>query len=83
MLQIMNTEERPHRYKVTVDGLPGVEIAGADEVEVPPATLQSFNTVVRVPPEAGKKGANQIHLEIAAQENADIKVREKASFLLP
>ena len=33
--------------------------------------------------EAGKKGANQIHLEIAAHENADIKVREKASFLLP
>jgi len=83
MLQIMNTEERPHRYKVTVDGLPGAEIAGPDEVDVPPATLQSFNTVVRVPPEAGKKGANQIHLEIAAQENADIKVREKASFLLP
>ena len=42
----MNTEERPHRYKVTVDGLAGAEIAGADEVEVPPATLQSFNTVV-------------------------------------
>jgi len=83
MLQIMNTEERPHRYKVTVDGLPGVEIAGPDEVDVPPATLQSFNTVVRVPPEAGKKGANQIHLEIAAQENAAIKVREKASFLQP
>jgi cytochrome c oxidase accessory protein FixG len=83
MLQIMNTEERPHRYKVTVDGLPGVEIAGANEVEVPAATLQSFNTVVRVPPDAGKKGANQIHLEITAQENADIKVREKASFLLP
>jgi cytochrome c oxidase accessory protein FixG len=83
MLQIMNTEERPHRYKVTVDGLPGAEIAGPDEVDVPPATLQSFNTVVRVPPEAGKKGANQIHLEIAAQENAAIKVREKASFLQP
>ena len=83
MLQIMNTEERPHRYKVTVDGLPGAEIVGADEVEVPPATLQSFNAIVRVPPEAGKKGANQIHLEIAAQENAAIKVREKASFLQP
>ena len=82
-LQIMNTEEQPHRYKVTVDGLPGAEIAGVSEVEVPAASLQAFNTVVRVAPDAGKQGANPIHFEIAAAENADIKVREKASFLLP
>ncbi|HJV93638.1 MAG TPA: 4Fe-4S dicluster domain-containing protein, partial [Azonexus sp.] len=83
MLQIMNTEEQSHRYKVTVDGLPEVEIDGANEVEVPPASLQSFNTVVRVQPDAGKKGANQIHFTIVALDNPDIKVREKASFLLP
>jgi len=50
---------------------------------VPSATLQSFNTVISVPPDAGKPGANQIHLEITALDNPDIKVREKASFLLP
>jgi len=82
-LQPMNTEERPHRYKFTVDGLPEIEIDGATEVEVPAATLQSFMAVFRTPPEAGKKGANQIHFEIVALDNADIKVREKASFLLP
>lgn len=82
-LQIMNTEEVPHRYKVTVDGLPGVEIDGAGEVEVPAATLQSFMTVVRTQPDAGKKGANQIHFEIVAEGSPDIKVREKASFMLP
>lgn len=83
MLQIMNTEEQPHRYKVTVDGLNGVGIAGDNEVEVPAATLQGFNTVVRVPPESGKQGANPIHFEIVASENPEIKVREKASFLMP
>ena len=83
MLQIMNTEEQPHRYRVTVDGLPGAEITGEVEVDVPPATLQSFNTVVAVPPDAGKTGSNQIHFEIVAVDNPDIKVREKAAFLLP
>jgi polyferredoxin len=83
MLQIMNTEERAHRYKVTVDGLPDIEIDGPTEVDVPAATLQSFNTVVRVQPDAGKKGANQIHFGIVAMDNDDIKVHEKASFLLP
>ena len=83
MLQIMNTEEQPHRYKVTVDGLNGAEIAEESEVTVPAATLQSFNTIVRVEPDAGKKGANPIHFEITAFDNPEIKVREKASFLLP
>jgi polyferredoxin len=83
MLQIMNTEEEPHRYKVTVDGLPGVEITGNSEVDVPSASLQSFNTIVSVPPEAGKAGSNPIHFEIVAVDNPDIKVREKAAFLMP
>ncbi len=82
-LQLMNTEEQSHRYKITVDGLDGVKIAGASEVEVPAASLQSFMTVISVPPEAGHKGANPIHFEIVASENTDIKVREKASFMMP
>ena len=83
MLQIMNTEERDHRYRISVDGLPGAEIAGDAEVDATAAGLTSFNTVVRVPPEAGKSGSNTIHFDIVAVENPDIKVREKASFLLP
>jgi len=34
-------------------------------------------------PDAGKTGSNQIHFEIVAMDNPDIKVREKAAFLLP
>jgi cytochrome c oxidase accessory protein FixG len=83
MLQIMNTEERPHRYKITVDGLPGAEITGNSEVDVRAATLQSFNAVVSVPPDASKPGSSPIHFEIVAIDNTDIKVREKAAFLMP
>jgi cytochrome c oxidase accessory protein FixG len=83
MLQIMNTEERSHRYRITVDGLPDAEIAGNNEVDGSAAALTSFNAVVRVPPDAGKAGSNPIHFEISAIDNAAIKVREKASFLLP
>ena len=83
MLQIMNTAEQAHRYKITVEGLPGAEIAGDSEVDAAAAALTSFNTVVRVPPDAGKTGSNQIHFEIVATDNPEIKVREKAAFLLP
>ena len=82
-LQIMNTEERAHRYLLTVDGLPGVELAEEGVVDVPAATLQAHMVVVRAAPDAGKQGANTIHFEIVAQEDMAIKVREKASFMLP
>ena len=36
-----------------------------------------------VPPVAGKAGSNPIHFDIVAVDNPDIKVREKAAFLVP
>ena len=82
-LNVMNTEEQPHRYKVSVEGLSGIEIEDRGEINVPAASYQSVIAHVRVPAEAGKKGANPIRFEIVAQENPDIRVREKASFLMP
>jgi cytochrome c oxidase accessory protein FixG len=82
-LQIMNTEEKAHRYTIKVDGLPGVEIGGDSQVDVPAASLHAFMTVVRSAPDSGKQGANPIHFEIIAQDNPEIRVREKASFMLP
>ena len=82
-LQVMNTEEQGHRYTVTVDGLPGADITAGNTIDVPAASLQSLGTIVAVPPDAGKRGANQIHFTITAQDNPDIKVVEKASFMQP
>ena len=82
-LQIMNTEEKPHRYRITVDGLKGAEVADRNEVDVPAATLQSFMAVVRAEADSGKQGANPIHFNIEALDDSQIRVHEKASFLLP
>jgi len=82
-LRIMNTEEEVRRYSLGVSGLPGAEIVGERIVEVPAATTESVLVAVRVPPEAGGKGANQIFFDIQAQNHDKVAVREKASFMLP
>ena len=82
-LQFMNTAERPRRYRIAVTGLDGLRLAGADEVEVPAASVRAVLTTVQAPPESGKKGANPIHFEIQATDDANILLREKASFMLP
>ncbi len=83
MLQIMNTTEAKQRYKIAVDGLEGAKISGPDSVDANAAGLTSFNVVFAAPPESGKQGSNPIHFTIAAEQDAAITVREKASFLMP
>ena len=73
----------PWINSIAVDGLPGAEISGNNEVDAVAAGLTSFNVIVSAPPDAGKTGSNPIHFEIEATDNDDIKVREKASFLQP
>ncbi len=82
-LRIMNTTEEPKRYALAVEGLPGIEIVGERIVEVASAENHEVTVVVRVPPEAGKKGANTIFFDIKAQNHEKISVHEKASFLMP
>jgi len=82
-LKFMNTTEKLQRYRVTVDGLEGVKLAEDVPVEVASAENREVTVVVRVPPEAGAKGAHTIYFNIKAEGDEKIAIREKASFLMP
>lgn len=82
-LNIMNTEEQPHRYAVSVSGLPGIAIPGQDSVEVDAAASRSVVIPVLAAPDSGKAGANTIEFSIVAGDDPSIRQVEKASFILP
>jgi cytochrome c oxidase accessory protein FixG len=82
-LRFMNTDEQPHRYRIKVSGLDSLEVAGTAELEVPAATTTSLTTSLQAQPDSGKKGSNPIFFDIEAVDGADIKIREKAVFMLP
>ena len=82
-LKLMNSTEQARRYLVSVDGLDGVALAENAPIEVRSAAHQEVTVVVRVPPDSGKSGANTIYFNIKAEDDANIAVREKASFLMP
>ncbi len=83
MLRIMNTDEQPHRYRIAVSGLPGLALATESEVSVAAATTKSVPVALRVPSDAGKKGSHPIHFDVADTDNAQVRVDEKAVFMLP
>ena len=82
-LKLMNTTEAPQRYQLSVDGIPGIELLGERIVEVDSADNHEITVVVRVPPEAGTRGANSMFFDIKALNHEGIAVHEKASFLMP
>ncbi|MBS1191235.1 MAG: cytochrome c oxidase accessory protein FixG [Rhodocyclaceae bacterium] len=83
MLRLMNTDEKPHLYQISVAGLDSIGIAGPREIEVASASVKEMPMVVRVQPEAGKPGSNPMRFTIVAAEDGSIRVEEKAAFILP
>ena len=82
-LQVMNTQEKPQRYRIRVEGLPGASILGPGEVDVAAASGRGVPVAVRAEPDAGKQGANPIIFEVQSLDAAGVVVREKATFMLP
>lgn len=82
-LKVMNTAEEPRRFALTVSGLEGIDVMGERIVEVGGASNKDVTITVRVPPEAGKKGAHNIYFDVKALNHEDVAVHEKATFILP
>jgi len=83
MLKIMNTDETPRRFALSVGGLPGIDLIGERIVEVGGAQNREVTVAVRASEDAGKKGANKIYFDIQALNHDKVKVHEKTTFLLP
>ncbi|HVL58291.1 MAG TPA: FixG Ig-like domain-containing protein, partial [Burkholderiaceae bacterium] len=82
-LHLMNAQERPHRYRVTVEGLPGLTIAGPAEFDVEPASNRAVAVRVQAPPQAGPAGSNRIRFTIEAVDSESISRTEAAAFIIP
>jgi cytochrome c oxidase accessory protein FixG len=81
-LQIMNTEEAPHRFIFRASGVPTLQMAGDEVVEIPGASMRMVPVRLRV--ETGKlpSGSHRIEFEVRAADNAAIVARERSVFLV-
>jgi polyferredoxin len=81
-LQVMNATETDQRFKVTVSGLPGLEVTSDNELTVPAAQARWLVVRAQLPPEVAPPGSHPIKFEI---ESIDMHVHdaEKSVFLVP
>jgi polyferredoxin len=82
-LQVMNTEEVPHRFTVAVSGIPGVEIVSEHSFAVPAASTTAVPIRVRIASDQGESGSRKIIFTVHDLDDKSVSVTEKAVFLIP
>jgi len=81
-LQIMNATEAPQRYRIAVEGLPGLAVASDAEVQVGPAEARWVAVRLQIPYGSAPPGSHPIHFNIGTAAG-DAHVSEKSVFLVP
>ncbi len=81
-LQIMNATESAQRYRISVSGLEGLEMASEQEVDIGAAESRWVAVRLQIPYGSAAPGPHTIHFDISALEGGG-KVTEKSIFLVP
>jgi cytochrome c oxidase accessory protein FixG len=79
-LQLMNTDERAHRYMISASGLEGLQVVAQQPVEVQGASTQAVAVAVRVDPAHVKAGSHKIVFHVQDVADPDLHRDEKSRF---
>ncbi len=82
-LKVINKDEVDHRYAISVSGLEGIRLRGAEDVRVAAGDVLDLVVSAEVDPENVKETSNKITFHIEALENPKIRQDETARFLGP
>jgi len=82
-LQVMNTTEQSHSYRITVSGLDSLTQATADVVTLGPTETLAHAIRLRAAHGAGKQGSNKIRITLQAMDDPSLQVSEPAVFFVP
>ena len=82
-LQLMNTDESVHHYRISVSGIDTIKLQGAGEFALNGTESRAVAVNVRVDEAKAEKGSNKIWFTLVDIDNPDIHVKEKAVFFVP
>ena len=81
-LKLRNMAEVPRRVRLTVEGMPGMVLAGDTELTLAPAEVLALPVSVRAP-EDSASGSQEIVFGIAALDGSGERSSAKSRFLAP
>jgi cytochrome c oxidase accessory protein FixG len=81
-LQVMNATEAPQHYKITVSGLPGLQVTSDNVLMVPSTEARVVPVRVQAPFDVAAPGSHAMKFEIDSLDSPG-HLSEKSVFLLP
>jgi cytochrome c oxidase accessory protein FixG len=81
-LQVMNATEATQRYKISVEGLTGLEIASEDVVTIASTEARVLAVRVRAPADVAAPGSHTMKFEIQSLDSPG-HLTEKSIFMVP
>lgn len=82
-LKLMNLDGAAHRYRIEVQGLPGIRLMSNELVTVEAGTIRSVPVTVALAAPSTPRGIQPIRFRVIAEDEASIAADEKSSFALP
>ncbi len=82
-LQIMNTSEQAHMYKIAVSGIDTLSVVDAGTVRVEATETRGYPMRLRAAHGAGHTGSNKIAVTLTAVDDPSLHVKESAVFIVP
>jgi cytochrome c oxidase accessory protein FixG len=80
-LQIMNIDEKPHRYAITASGLDGIHVVARQPVEIAAAHGELVPIALRVAPEKAA-GSHRILISVQDIDRPHVRVDEESRFIV-
>jgi cytochrome c oxidase accessory protein FixG len=79
-LQVMNTSERKHSYRVQADGVTGLQVASEVNFDVEPEATRAIVVRLQAPRDSTPSGSNRIELAVRSLDDDRVQVQEKSVF---
>jgi cytochrome c oxidase accessory protein FixG len=81
-LQIMNTQETPHRFRIGASGIASIEVVGGDVVEIAAAATRMVPLRLRIDGDSAGRGSHRIEISVSALDDDGIATRERSTFVI-
>ena len=82
-LQLMNSDEHPHRFHVSVSGVSGIRVASSAHIAVDAASNRSVALRIQVPENTEHGHSIPIEIQLTSDDPSSQPVLEKSVFLIP
>jgi cytochrome c oxidase accessory protein FixG len=80
-LQIINMDDKDHRYSIDATGIDGLVVHSGSEVDIPALGTANVNVTLRASRQSLKRPSHPILFTIQANDDASISREAKSSFL--